>query len=524
MYKHFTLTLLVNSLLIVWSTNVWGQLDPSNQPMIEEYAESIQGSDIHAHLTFLADDLLEGRETGERGQKMAALYIKSNFMRMGLQPGNPEEESYFQTYYLRETNIESASLTVGDTTFDYQSDFFAVRGNLPDNIEEKPVFVGYGLSMPDYDNLQHVDIEGQTVLVFAGEPESMNPEPKNLRDELDSWTKRALALKEKGAKHTMLILPDSVFKPISGYMRRRGTQVVSAEESPYGIICISEGMGNYLLSLGSKKPEKIKASLDKKDKVPAFDLEEAAWDYKSSIVRTDIPAENVAGFLEGTDKKDEILIITAHYDHIGITGGNINNGADDDGSGTSAVLELAEAFTKAAAEGNRPRRSILFMTVSGEEKGLLGSAYYTQHPMYPLGQTIANLNIDMIGRVDEKYEERVDSTNYVYLIGSDKLSSELHQISESSNKTFTNITLDYTYNDENDPNQFYYRSDHYNFAKNSIPVIFYFTGVHEDYHRPTDDVPKIKFDKTAKITRLVFATAWELANREDRIVVDSNKK
>jgi Zn-dependent M28 family amino/carboxypeptidase len=161
------------------------------------------------------------------------------------------------------------------------------------------------------------------------------------------------------------------------------------------------------------------------------------------------------------------------------------------------------------------------MTVSGEEKGLLGSSYYSEHPEFPLKNTVCDLNIDMIGRRDEKHK---DNPDYIYLIGSDKLSSQLHAISENANKTYSNLELDYTYNDEKDKNRFYYRSDHYNFAKKGIPVIFYFNGVHADYHKETDEVEKIEFSKMEKITRLVFFTAWELANRNERIIVDSNKK
>jgi Zn-dependent M28 family amino/carboxypeptidase len=209
-------------------------------------------------------------------------------------------------------------------------------------------------------------------------------------------------------------------------------------------------------------------------------------------------------------------------DHIGISpNGEINNGADDDGSGTVSLLELAEAFSKAKAEGKGPRRSILFLNVTGEEKGLFGSEYYSENPLLPLKNTIADLNIDMIGRVDEAHK---NDPKYVYLIGSDKLSSKLHEISEEANKEHVNFKLDYTFNDPKDPNRFYYRSDHYNFAKMGVPVIFYFTGVHEDYHRPGDDVEKILFDKQSEIVKLVFYTAWELVNRDERIVVDSHKE
>lgn len=234
-----------------------------------------------------------------------------------------------------------------------------------------------------------------------------------------------------------------------------------------------------------------------------------------------VNSENVLGYLEGTDKKDEVIVVTAHYDHIGKlsegTGDLINNGADDDGSGTVAVLEMAKVFAKAKEEGNGPRRSILFMTVTGEEMGLLGSQYYSENPIFPLSNTVVNLNIDMIGRSDPEHDGKPD---YVYVIGSDKLSQELHQISESINNTYTQLDFDYTYNDVNHPTNLYKRSDHWNFAKNNIPIIFYFDGIHEDYHLPSDEVDKIDFELLTKRTKLVFYTAWELANRSERIKND----
>lgn len=226
-----------------------------------------------------------------------------------------------------------------------------------------------------------------------------------------------------------------------------------------------------------------------------------------------IRGENVLGYIEGSDLKDELLIITAHYDHLGKHDSLIFNGADDDASGVSAALEIAEAFMLAKKEGNGPRRSILIMPVSGEEKGLLGSRYYTDNPIYPLESTVANLNIDMIGRLDDWH----DNGNYVYLIGSDRLSYDLHDLNEKINDEYIGIDLDYRFNDKDDPNRYYYRSDHYNFAKNNIPVIFYFNGVHEDYHKPSDTIEKLDFDKINTITKLIFLTAWEIANRDDRI-------
>ncbi len=239
----------------------------------------------------------------------------------------------------------------------------------------------------------------------------------------------------------------------------------------------------------------------------------------SSAFRGDIKdSENVLAFIEGSEKPEEILVISSHYDHVGMDeDGNIFNGADDDGSGTVATLEIAEAFMEAKADGYHPKRSILFLNVTGEEKGLIGSKYYTDNPTFPLENTVANLNIDMIGRSDVAHE---GNGNYVYLIGSDKLSTELHELSEEVNRKYLNMELDYTYNDENDPNRFYYRSDHYNFAKNNIPIIFYFNGVHADYHKISDTPDKIEYDLLEKRARLVFLTAWEIANRDERPLVD----
>lgn len=229
------------------------------------------------------------------------------------------------------------------------------------------------------------------------------------------------------------------------------------------------------------------------------------------------PSENVVAFIKGNEKPYEIIILSAHYDHLGVKNGKTYYGADDDGSGTVAILEIAEAFQKAAEEGNKPKRSILFLHVTGEEKGLLGSKYYTNFPIFPLKNTVVDLNIDMIGRVDTIH---TFSPNYVYLIGSNKLSTELHQLSEEINNKFTKLNLDYTYNSDDDPNRFYYRSDHYSFAKNNIPIIFYFNGTHKDYHKASDTPDKINYELLAKRTQLIFYTAWEIANREKRISVD----
>lgn len=245
-----------------------------------------------------------------------------------------------------------------------------------------------------------------------------------------------------------------------------------------------------------------------------------------------VDSENVIAIIEGTEKPDEYLILTAHLDHVGYgrTGSRlrksyvgeikdrIHNGADDDGSGTVAMLEIAQAFKQASKKGKGPKRSIIFLHVTGEEKGLLGSAYYSDNPIYPLSKTVANLNLDMIGRIDPT--RKGDKREYIYIIGSDHDSQDLHNISEQTNLQTVNIDLDYRYNAKDDPQRFYYRSDHYNFAKKGIPIIFYFSGTHEDYHLPSDTADKINYDLLELRSKLIFYTAWNIANRDQRVIVD----
>jgi len=245
-----------------------------------------------------------------------------------------------------------------------------------------------------------------------------------------------------------------------------------------------------------------------------------------------VDSENVIAIIEGTEKPEEYLILTAHLDHVGYgrTGSRlrksyvgeikdrIHNGADDDGSGTVAMLEIAQAFKQASKKGKGPKRSIIFLHVTGEEKGLLGSAYYSDNPIYPLSKTVANLNLDMIGRIDPT--RKGDKREYIYIIGSDHDSQDLHNISEQTNLQTVNIDLDYRYNAKDDPQRFYYRSDHYNFAKKGIPIIFYFSGTHEDYHLPSDTPDKINYDLLELRSKLIFYTAWNIANRDQRVIVD----
>ena len=224
-------------------------------------------------------------------------------------------------------------------------------------------------------------------------------------------------------------------------------------------------------------------------------------------------SENVWAYIEGSEKPEEVLVISAHFDHMGILLNKIYYGADDNGSGTSAVMEIARVFQSLVKEGIRPKRSVLFLHLTGEEFGLFGSQFYTENPPIALEQTIANLNIDMIGR---RSAEHPTTDDYIFLVGSDKLSQDLHDTAELANAESVNLVLDYTFNDDNDPQRIYYRSDHYNFAKNNVPAIFFYNGTHDDYHLPSDTFDKIDFPILTKRTQFIFETAWKLVNGKSR--------
>jgi len=506
------------------------------------FAQTITTQDLERHLRVLADDSLEGRDTGSRGQKKAAQYVAAHFQKLGLQAIVPQADgskSYFQTYKLYGKKWGEVYLKTEKKRYQLAEDFY-VNGLLNVLSEEKTavIFAGYGIESPSYDDYKKIDVQHKAVVIWEGEPKktdgnywvSENQTPSKWSNDNLAWGRKVALARQKGAKYVILV-SDLTGQAFANEIKKRGVmglrfnrQQMKPYQETFGgnaAFTVSGLAAADLLGTTENKLNKLRKQTRQKGQSVVQKLPENTVSIKAERSDDIIETENVMGFLEGSDKKDEVIVISAHLDHIGISAnGEINNGADDDGSGTVSVMELAEAFAKAKAEGHGPRRSILFMTVTGEEKGLWGSEYYTSNPVIPLAQTVCDLNIDMIGRVDEAHK---NDPKYVYLIGSDKLSSELHAISEDANQTYIGYALDYTFNNPSDPNRFYYRSDHYNFAKNKIPVIFYFTGVHEDYHRPGDDVDKIMFDKQAKIVQLVFYTAWELANREQRIKVDSNK-
>lgn len=479
------------------------------QQPVTKYAETISAEDLRRHLTYIASDELEGRDTGSEGQRKAAEYIATHFKSLGLSAIVPQEDGskgYFQKFNLYQNGWQDAYIKIGDGKRMHFKEFYP-NGlvNIPTETTTELLFVKNASEMND--------ARGKGVVFFEAEDKESTKALTKAAFDAGASTVFAISNAEESRFKTLAAERQAVLSRYNR-MRLKATNNVSQPSKNPSFI-VSPSLAADMLGVSLRKLKKAKEG-KKQLKASTVTLKSQRGD---ELVET----MNVMGFMEGTDKKDEVIVITAHYDHVGIDKkGQIYNGADDDGSGTCSILELAEAFANAKAAGNGPRRSILFMTVTGEEKGLLGSRYFTDvDPVIPLKQLVCDLNIDMIGRVDK---EHADNDKYVYLIGSDKLSSELHAISEKANKDYINFDLDYTFNDPDDPNRFYYRSDHYNFAKNNIPVIFYFTGVHEDYHRPGDDVEKILFPKYQQIVRLVFHTAWELANRDERIVVDSNKK
>ena len=496
---------------------------------VTKYAGSISKDDLSKHLKILASDAYEGRETGEKGQKMAAEYIVNHFKSLGLTaPVKENTNPYLQEVKLAKKSWGEVYVKTKKKTLIHFEDYFTY-GDFSTNGKEESVelvFAGYGIDNEAYSDYKDIDVKGKFVVVLGGEPKGTDG--KYLLSKAEKPSKAAdtgnklKTARQKGAKGIFIAYEtDASFKQTLGvyksYLAAPSLGLASEKENnEMAAFLTSPSQIPVLLGLKPKKFDKMIALMQKEGKSPAGQFSSTIL-VKSERKVTPASSENVLGYMEGTDKKDELLVITAHYDHIGITNGEINNGADDDGSGTVTVLEIAEAFAKAKSEGKSPRRSILFMTVTGEEKGLLGSEYYSENPIFPLSSTVANLNIDMVGRVDEKHK---DNPNYIYIIGSD-----LHKLSEETAKKYApDVALDYLYNSEDSPERFYYRSDHYNFAKHNIPVIFYFNGTHEDYHKPTDDVEKINFDKMEKIGRLIFSTAWEIANREQRLVVDKAKK
>lgn len=475
------------------------------------YANTISQEKLRAQLTILASDSFLGRDTGKEGQKMAAAYIKDQFIRSGIPPvpaPDPKSivEGYYQPFDVVETRSGTLALIGNGDTLNYGKELVYYN-----EIINKDLSINLLKHLPAKSTPVDPNINGQAVLVDAEPIGGDDRAIAALRERLDRLRSAGpriifVSVRDLGPLKAGLHVGGTRMRLVEAEKKNvtedRGVQVVFVEEAAMDRLLVRTTM----------------AKLRRKRKTKDVPVELLVHVTPTERILT---TENVLAYIEGTDKKDEVVVLTAHYDHVGVENGVVYNGADDDGTGTVAMLGIAAAFAQAAREGHGPRRSILVMPVSGEEKGLLGSRYYSENPVFPLKNTVADLNIDMIGRTDSSHS---NTSPYIYVIGSDRLSTELHAVNEQANKLYCGLDLDYRFNAEDDPNRFYYRSDHYNFARKGVPSIFYFSGVHEDYHQPGDDVEKIRFDLLEQRTKLVFHTAWILANRDGRVVVDKPLK
>ncbi|MGI4741471.1 MAG: M28 family peptidase [Janthinobacterium lividum] len=502
------------------------------------YAASITPDGLKQDLSVLASDEYEGRETGQKGQKMAADYLAKAFASYGLAGPVPGSDNpYLQHFSMNRVGVDPASsIQVGGRTFVVGKDFYVLLRNPATAAEMQPTFVGYGISTAGYADfaLNAPDLKNKDLIMLLGEPLNKAGKPLLSKDGTPTafggtgfteMGERSPTMRGLTPRNTIRIMPSAaalaqVPKDYAGLqMGEERLEFPGTAVAPSGsnVFFVSPEMGAALLGTTPAGVTKYQRAVTAAGKPVPSPFKPAPLKLQGGMRTEPFTTENVLGYLEGGDKKDELVVVSAHYDHLGIKNGVVYNGADDDGSGTVSVLALARAFVQAKKDGHGPRRSMLFLANVGEEEGLLGSQYYTDHPVFPLANTVTDLNIDMVGRVDSLHQGKGD---YLYLVGDDRLSTELHTLSETTNQQYNPVALDYKYNAPNDPEHIYERSDHYNFAKHNVPIIFYTSGLHPQYHKATDDVELIDFPAMARRDQLIFHTAWAVANRDQRILVD----
>ncbi len=491
---------LILPVLVLLSSTSIAQKKPANP---KPYAASITVDDLKRHLYAISDASMEGRGTATEGERKAAAYIENHFKSLGLAPGHAG--TYLQPFPVYRDSALIAKMTVNGKTLEQEKDFqpsatYATESSL---YFSEVVYAGYGVVDSTYNSYGNVNVAGKAVLIMESGPAGLKE--GNGRFSPTGTGAKVGHARNKGASALLIVSTDL---PPSLFSRRMYATLFRGIQHPPTYM-ISEKTAELIVgSDWDAMRESLKTNLPE----PMVFKAEVAVSLEKRIEK--LSSANVLGVIEGTDKKDEYLVLTAHYDHLGKRGNDIYFGANDDGSGTVSVMEIAEAFMKAKAAGKGPRRSIIFMTVSGEENGLWGSAHYAAHPTVNPEKITANLNIDMIGRIDLD-RKMPDSLSYVYIVGDDKISSESTPLNEGMNNKYTKLGLDYKFNDPKDPQRIYYRSDHYNFAKAGIPIIFYTDGaIRPDYHKPTDTPDKINYKLLTTRVQLIFYTAWEMANRE----------
>ena len=473
------------NLIILCTMLVFNYSLQAQEDIYKKLSNYVSVKSLKEKLSILAADSMEGRETGTEGERKAAHYISGQFKKMGLLPGN--DASYYMPFSLYRYSLESSSLIINNTPATEFIDY---------NVSTQSPFTGH----ENINNLvlfSNKSILDTAFLIGIKDKYILANEPP-VRVDLATLLNY---MKRKGAKGCFLI------KKVLPTKTSANQNDIAYKESPnnFFIVQITDKLINSIIDKSQIQDNKL-----------VYEIK-VNINFKSSFHKKVINSQNVMGLLKAKSSNDYVFI-TSHYDHLGIKNGVIYNGADDDGSGTTSVLEIAQAFCQAKKEGYLPKKNIVFMTVSGEEKGLLGSRYYSENPVYPLENTSVDLNIDMVGRIDPDFKG--DSLNYLYIIGDDKLSSQLTPITNEINDTYTKLELNRKFNDLNDPNRFYYRSDHYNFAVKGVPIIFYFSGVHADYHQPTDKIEKINFEQMSKRVKLILLTAWKIANLDKKLVRD----
>jgi hypothetical protein len=480
--------------------------------------ESIKEAELKKNLAVLTSDSLEGRETGFPGQRKAANFIAGIFKGLKLEPIG-DNSTYFQHFDVELTHVDPETKIITDVggvkkIFRWGIDFIS-ESTKDTIVNGQPVFVGF--TDTEIDSASKERLAGKIVFIFIGK--------RNYADDSSkaATLRRLYAIRRDAGALAALMIPDfegpATFQQAKQIMISngwdKGSMKLKSNKQTARLqslrFLISPAIADEILALSGRTLKQVREeALNGRQFTPVF-INNAELTIDARVVREIRQTENVLGLLAGSDPKlkKQVVAITAHYDHLGKSSdGTLYPGADDDGSGTVSVLELASAFAKNPI---RPKRSLLFMTFVGEEKGLFGSQYYTGNPIVPLNQTMADINIDMVGRIDTIHEF-IKDTNYIYIIGSDKISLELDSILKIANNETSHLTLDYSYNDDEDPEQFYRRSDHFNFAKNGIPIVFFFDGIHRDYHRSTDSAEKILFRKIAGIDRLIYDLGWRLAN------------
>jgi Zn-dependent M28 family amino/carboxypeptidase len=500
--------------------------------------DTISAAQLKNYLYFIASDEMEGRDTPSRGLDTTAKFIAMNLERWSFKPAG-DDGTFFQRIALRRDQIDPAktSAEINGQKFGSGDDF--LPSAVAATISGPLVYVGRGWIVPskNIDDYKGLDVKDKIMVVVGpGLPQGVTQ--ADLRaNQGQGVASPSTYAQQHGAKAVVLI-PTALVTQNWEQQRQRAMQPPRAvvekfqtptTNAPVPTIMMSAKMANALFEGEKFDVATLTTRAQSADPVAPFDLSSGKNVNITISIKPDHPTtQNVVAVWEGSDPvlKNEYVAVGAHYDHIGIcapgTADPICNGADDDGSGTTALLSMAEAISHAK---QRPKRSVLFVWHCGEEKGLWGSRYFTDYPTIPLDHIVTQLNIDMIGRSKKDGDTNprnatLSGPNQIYVIGSTMMSTDLGNLSQAVNKSYLNLQYDLRYDDPNDTNRFFFRSDHFNYARKGIPIIFFFDGVHEDYHRPGDEPQKIDYEKMEKVARTIYLTLWEVANLPVRPKVD----